>query len=101
MISDRCDIKEFMLEAKGKNYQDIICLAEREATAAERRAYHSRQAHGERAQCGEDYARCLKGFITYMRYGVKPSRIDRDALTLFDDIRNDVHLQMRPLRIQH
>ena len=31
MISDRCDFNDFVLETKGRNYQEIIYLAEQEA----------------------------------------------------------------------
>ena len=101
MISDRCDFNEFVLKAKGRDYQEVIYLAEREATEAERRFYHPRLAKTEKTLCGQDYARCLKGFITFMRYGIKPADLSQDALTTFDNIRKEVLPGMRPPRIQH
>ena len=49
MISDRCDFEDFVLETKGREYQEIIYLAEREATEAERRFYHPRQKDSEKS----------------------------------------------------
>ncbi|MBL0713856.1 MAG: hypothetical protein JJV98_09150 [Desulfosarcina sp.] len=92
MISDRCDFNEFVLEARGRDFQDIIYLAEREATEAERRFYHSSSPNQENTLCWQDYAQCLKGFITYMRYGIKPAHINHDALILFDSIRDEVQM---------
>ena len=101
MISDRCDFNEFVLKAKGRDYQEVIYLAEREATEAERRFYHPRLAKTEKTLCGQDYARCLKDFITFMRYGIKPANLSPDALTSFDNVRKEILPGMRPPRIQH
>lgn len=101
MISDRCDFNDFVLEAKGRDYQEIIYMAEREATEAERRFYHPRMADPNKVLCGRDYARCLKGFISFMRYGIKPKHISQDNLLLFDNLMADTQLKMRPLRSQH
>ena len=101
MISNRCDFNEFVMEAKGKGYQEIIYLADREATEAERRFYHAGATDNDKARCGHDYARCLKDFITFMRYGIKPAHIHREALLLFDHSREEVQPRLRPPRIQH
>ena len=61
MISDRCDFEEFVAVANEWNYQDIITNADREATEAERRFYHSNVSENEKALCGHDYAECLRG----------------------------------------
>lgn len=94
MISDRCDFNDFVRETKGRNYQEVIYMAEREATEAERRFYHPHRADPEKGLCGQDYARCLKDFISFMRYGIKPAHIKQDALMLFDHIKDDVQLRM-------
>ncbi len=101
MISDRCNFNDFVMETKGRDYQEIIYMAEREATEAERRFYQPRQAHPEKTLCGQDYARCLKSFITVIRYGVKPANLSQDALVTFDSVRKEVLPGMRPPRIQH
>lgn len=101
MISDRCDFNDFVLETKGRNYQEIIYLAEQEATEAERRLYHAGSTHQAKSLCEQDYAQCLKGFITFMRYGIKPKHINQEALILFNHIREEVQSGPRPVRIQH
>jgi hypothetical protein len=101
MISDQCDFNEFVMEAKGKGYQEIIFLADREATEAERRFYQPGATDQDKARCGQNYAQCLKGFITFMRYGIKPANIHQETLLLFDHIRDEVQPELRPPRIQH
>ena len=101
MISDQCDFDDFVMQANGRDYQDIIYLAEREATAAERRTYRVNVPADEKVRCGKQYAECLKGFISFMRYGIKPARIDQDALRHFDRIRNKALQIQRPDRRPH
>jgi len=77
MISQSCDFDEFFESVRDRDYLDVIYLADKEATEAERLKYRSRAG---RTLCSEtclDYADALKGFIRYMRYGVKsPSMED-------------------------
>jgi hypothetical protein len=71
MISQSCDFDEFLESVRDRDYLDVIYLADKEATEAERLKYRSRAG---RTLCSEtcvDYADALKGFIRYMRYGVK------------------------------
>ena len=95
MISDSCDFKEFISLADKWNYQDIITRADREATEAERRFYHSNAPQEEKTLCGQEYAECLKGFIAFMRYGIKPSRLNSEALLHFSRIREEAMQTMR------
>jgi len=95
MISDSCDFEEFVAVADKWEYQDIITRADREATEAERRFYHSNTPEGEKMLCGQEYAKCLKGFIAFMRYGIKPSRLDPEALMHFSRIREEAMQTMR------
>jgi hypothetical protein len=101
MLSDRCDFNEFVHRAQGKDYQETIYLADREATEAERRFYHQNTPDKEKAICGQDYARCLKEFITYMRYGIKPPHIRGNVAALFDQVRKNLQPRSRPLRTRH
>ena len=87
MISDSCDFEEFVAVADEWNYQDIITNADREATEAQRRLYHSSASQNENALCGETYAECLKGVITFMRYGIKPTCLEPQVLQHFERIR--------------
>jgi hypothetical protein len=101
MISDRCDFEEFVAVANEWNYQDIITNADREATEAERRFYHSNVSENEKALCGHDYAECLKGFIAFMRYGIKPTRLDPKTLQHFARIREEAMQIKPPSHLQH
>lgn len=101
MISDRCRFEEFVSAADKWDYQDIITRADREATEAERRFYHSNVPQEEKALCGQEYAECLKGFIAFMRYGVKPSRLDPGTALHFSRIREDAIKRIRPHRSIH
>ncbi len=101
MISERCDFNEFALQTQGRDYLEIIYLADREATEAERRFYHHSTPDQEKAACGQDYAQCLKEFITYMRYGFKPPHIRGDVADLFDHVRENLQPRSRPMQTSH
>lgn len=101
MISDRCDFNEFVLKAKGRDYHDIIYLADREATEAERRFYHSSAPDQDQALCGQGYAKSLKSFIVFMRHGIKTHGINHDDLLLMDDIRKQALQKNRTLATHH
>lgn len=96
MISERCDFEDFVRQADGREYDDIIAMADREATEAERRRYMARVSEEEQQRCGQEYAECLKGFIAYMRYGLKPSRISPEVLSHFDRLREEALHSKRP-----
>ena len=89
MISDRCDFDDFAQKANGCNYDDIIAMADREATEAERRRYMAGTPQDEKIFCGREYAECLKDFIAYLRYGIKPAYIAPEVLRQFDRICDD------------
>ena len=101
MISDHCDFEEFALQADGRNFDDIITMADREATEAERRFYHSSIVDSDKLLCGQQYAECLKGFITFLRYGIKPAGLDPETLLHFDRIREDALQVKRPSDTRH
>ncbi len=101
MISDRCDFEEFVSIADKWEYQDIITRADREATEAERRYYHSTTPENEKAHCGQEYAERLKGFIAFMRYGVKPSRLNPEVLLHFGRIREEARQMMPRPHVVH
>lgn len=59
------------------DYLQVIYLADKEATEAKRLKYRSRTKKLVPPEACEGYADALKGFIRYMRYGVKsPSMED-------------------------
>lgn len=71
MISQSCDLDEFLERVRDRDYFEVIYLADREATEAERLKYRSRAGRTVCSEACVGYADALKGFIRYMRYGVK------------------------------
>ena len=83
MISKANDIKEFIEAVKGKVCLDVIYLAEQEATEAERLYYRSRSKGEGVLLESKEYADLLKGFISYLRYTVKPTDSADENVRLF------------------
>jgi hypothetical protein len=77
MISQSCDFDEFLERVRDRDYLDVIYLADKEATEAERLKYRSRTKRPAPPEACAQYVDTLKGFIRFMRYGVKsPSMED-------------------------
>ena len=68
MISRSFDISEFIAEVKGHSRQEIIFLADAEATAAERESYKTPLQKDRRRM--RNYAAEIKDVILYMRHGI-------------------------------
>jgi len=73
MISQSCDFDEFLQRMRDRGYLEVIYLADKEATEAERLQYRSRAKRLDPSEACVSYADLLKGFIRFMRYGVKSS----------------------------
>jgi hypothetical protein len=86
MISTSCDVKQFIEAVKGRNYFDIIYFADKEATEAERVFYQKRKSAGLNQKDFREYARLLKGFILFMRHGIKAIGVSDSDLELFSSI---------------
>lgn len=85
MIASDCDIKTFIDTLKDKNYREIILLAEKEATEAERK-YVRRKCGQATNDCSKEYAKQLKCLIFYIRYGVKPRGLKEDVYSMLESI---------------
>jgi hypothetical protein len=83
MISSNCDFSYFVAAVKDKSYNDIIYLADQEATAAERLLFRNSTNDDERKKCGQRYASILKTFISYMRSNVRPQKSYDEYSELF------------------
>jgi len=75
MLSSSFDISEFIKRVKGHSDQEIIFLADQEATATERFLYKHgkcRQKISNAEDCADarHYAVLLKDFVLYIRYGI-------------------------------
>jgi hypothetical protein len=76
MISQSCDFHDFLERVKNRDYLEVIYLADKEATEAERLKYRSRAGKTICSEACLRYADALKGFIRYMRYGVMSSSME-------------------------
>lgn len=91
MISSSFDILEFIRKVKGHCDQEIVYLADQEATAAERYLYKhtkNQRESGPSDDCANAryYAVFLKDFVLYMRYGILTQSVRRLDLALLDSI---------------
>jgi hypothetical protein len=77
MISQSCDFNEFLERVKNRDYLEVIYLADKEATEAERLKYRLRARRLVPPEACVCYADALKGFIRFMRYGVKSPSMKR------------------------
>jgi hypothetical protein len=97
MIAASRRIRDFVDTVKDCGYEEILLMAEAEATAAERMMYkHGRHSDGQPAP-GSRYARDLKRLISFMRYGVKPPGILPEDLQLYDRMRRPTRPSPRPV----
>jgi hypothetical protein len=83
MISKECEFSEFISAVRDKDYFDVIELAEREVTAAERFFLRVGGAEPLKTRCGKNYSQRIKQLIAHMRYEVKlHPRLEKDAAVL-------------------
>lgn len=92
MLSSSFDISEFIGKVKGHSEQEIIYLADQEATAAERYLYKHDKCHQQKNDvhdCDDvrHYAVLLKDFVLYMRHGILTHSIRQLDLALPEAIR--------------
>jgi hypothetical protein len=76
MLSSSFDISEFIKKVKGHCDQELIYLADQEATAAERYIYKHQGCHqkmSDAADCegARHYVVLLKDIVLYLRHGVQ------------------------------
>jgi hypothetical protein len=86
MISTSFDLKQFVEAVQDKDYFDIICFADREATEAERVSYQKRKSAGLNQKDCREYVSLLKGLILFMRHGIKAFGVSDTNLELFSTI---------------
>jgi hypothetical protein len=87
MISPFCDLNEFVDAVRDRDYYDVLYLAEREATAAERLRLRRQNLESRGQRFCPRYADSLKGFIYFLKYGVQTSLLDKDDVELFRSLR--------------
>jgi hypothetical protein len=87
MISQSCDIKEFIAAIKDKDFLEVIYLADKEATEVERLELRQRAATATGSKACSLYADRLKAFIRFIRYGVRSHWLEGRDLDRLQAIR--------------
>ena len=86
MISENCDIREFICELENKDFFEMIYLLDKEATEVERQLFNPKSSMSERQICGPEYVNNLKGLVFYLRYGAKPRGLRKEDICLLDSV---------------
>jgi len=86
MISTSCDLEQFIEAVQDKDYFDIIYFADKEATEAERISYQKRKLASLNQKDCRQYVDLLKGFILFMRHGIKAIGVSDRDFRLFSSI---------------
>jgi hypothetical protein len=86
MISEDCNIVAFVNAVKGKQYPEIIELADHEATLAERCRYSRRKGLWEESDCARRYSHQLKDLIFYLRNSIRPANTQPEHIKLYDQL---------------
>lgn len=82
MLSSSFDIYEFIDKVKGHSGQEIIYLADQEATEAERRLY--KRSPVEWGEHASRYVMLLKDVVLYMRHGIQTHAVRQIDLRRID-----------------
>lgn len=83
MISENCNIEEFVEMVKRRETWEVLSLAIDEATQADRISFQKHKHDGKSLLCGQQYSGHLKQLINYLRYTVKPRRPNNKAYRLY------------------
>jgi hypothetical protein len=73
----KCDIEKFVKSVEGKDHYEVLSMALKEATQAERHRFRASASVADKQTCGETYAGFLKDLILNMRYETRPCRSRR------------------------
>ena len=100
MIAANNLLRDFVKSLKGKNYSEVIILADHEATEAYRNALRSchEPHHNSSGWCL--YSKALTEMIYFLRNEVKFQQPDNDTNNLFRSIQTDIDQEnQKPIRI--
>ena len=88
MISVGYDINTFIGQVQDKPYEDVILLAQEEATAAERVCLRNRASILSDDSAPYTYACQLKDVIQYLRYGTISPTIKNNQIDSLEKVRD-------------
>ena len=80
MISASFDFRQFLGAVRHKNHQDIICLAEKEATEAWLHTSHNNQILNDFAIQCLTYQKRLLALVDYLLSGIKSKSLEEEDL---------------------
>ncbi|MGD8833422.1 MAG: hypothetical protein PVI54_12260 [Desulfobacteraceae bacterium] len=84
MLSSSFNICEFIDKVKGHSDQEIIFMADQEATKAERHLYKNYPE--KQLEYARSYVALLKDVILYMRHGIRTQAVRRIDLPRIDPV---------------
>ena len=87
MISVVYDINTFIGQVQDKPFEEVILLAQDEATAAERVCLREHMLHLGTDNAPYTYACQLKGVIQYLRYGTVSSILKDNPIDSLEKVR--------------
>jgi hypothetical protein len=93
MTNSKDLLREFVKSVNGKDYSEVIILADREATQAYRKALRSchEPQHNPSGWCS--YSKTLSNMIDFLRNEVKLKQPDSDTNSLFHSLQNGIDQQ--------
>ena len=91
MIASDCDIKTFIKCVKDRDYREIILLADKEATEAERNDLGRKRGQPV-SECGKEYAKQIKCLIFYILYRIRLRGINEDVYSMLETIPKERYL---------
>ncbi|RJR46768.1 MAG: hypothetical protein C4576_10700 [Desulfobacteraceae bacterium] len=89
MISPKCDLRQFIEAIQTRDYLDVIGLADKEATEAERLRFRMRGESPKNGSCSR-YPELIKELIQYLRYGVRTSLVRQEDVEVFRALREQL-----------
>ena len=101
MIDSNTLLREFVESLKGKQYPEVIVLADREATQAYRNAMRSRHRPDHQNSDWCQYAKTLTNMISYLRNEVKVKRTDSPTDRMFRSIQKGIDRQHQVIIRSH
>jgi ribosomal protein L12E/L44/L45/RPP1/RPP2 len=92
MISDDCSIEGFLEAIEEKDFSEIISFADKEATAAWRRAYRQSKESAARSALPDRYEHALEELISFLRAALpyRPLKMDDALFQRFLQLRRKV-----------
>jgi hypothetical protein len=101
MIASKNLMRKFVESLKGKNYSEVIVLADREATQAYRNALRScHRPHLHNINWCQ-YSKTLTNMISFLRNEVKFKNADSETYTLFRLIQNGIDQESQKMIQAH